>query len=139
MAKSSAHVDRAVRIELLRAKAALEREALVSSVVGAGRDLTPSALAKDVWPRLASMKGTTIAMQAYHLLRRYPIVGSSLSALALKGGGMLAGGGVMRLLKVAGLGFAGFKALRMVQEARSAPSARAQRDEATVQAARRTL
>jgi hypothetical protein len=85
MAKSR-HIDRAVRIELLRARAALEREALVISVVEAGQSLTPRSLFSSIWPRVAAANGSRMAMQAFGLLRRYPMVGSSLSALAFGGG-----------------------------------------------------
>jgi hypothetical protein len=95
----SPHVDRAVRIELLRARAALEREALVVSVVEAGQSLSPRSLFSSVWPRVAAANSSRLAMQAFGLLRRYPVIGSGLSTLVFGGskktGLLKLGGGLL--------------------------------------------
>ncbi len=111
MAKSPA-VERAVRIELLRAKAALEREILVERIVDAGESLRPRALLSSVWPAVASSKGPGIAMSALTLLRKYPVVGSSLSAMALRGGKKLG------WLKAAGGLWLGWRILTAMRDAK---------------------
>jgi hypothetical protein len=95
----SAHVDRAVRIELLRARAALEREAFVVSVVEARQSLSPRSLFSSVWPRVAAANSSRLAMQALGLMRRYPVIGSGLSTLVFGGtkktGLLKLGGGLL--------------------------------------------
>jgi hypothetical protein len=113
----SPNVDRAVRIELLRARAALEREALVISVVHAGESITPRALFAGVWPRVAAANSSRLAMQAFNVLRRYPVVGSCVSRLIF-GGTKKTG-----LLKLAGgvlVGWRILSALRTSKENRVA-------------------
>jgi len=87
MTKRSPAVDRAVRIELLRARAAIERESLAQGIVSAGRKLEPAALLKSFLPGLASGGASRWAMQAIGLARRYPLISSSLSAMFMRGGG----------------------------------------------------
>lgn len=96
MSKPSPVVDRAVRIELLRARAAIERESLAQGIEEASRTLQPMALLKDFLPSLASNNASRMAMQAVGLARRYPIISSTLSAL------FMGGGKRSKLLKVAG-------------------------------------
>ena len=103
MARHSADVDRQVRIELLRARAAIEREALAHSIAEAGQSLEPSALLRGLWPRLSRGNTSQLLWQGFNLVRRYPMVTSSLSAFIM-GGGKRAG-----LLKVAGGMLAGWK------------------------------
>lgn len=90
MAKRSPLHDHARRIELLRARAALEREALVADMSNAARQLTPANALRHFMPGRGRMTGSTavasgLAMQAFRLWRQYPMVGSALSALALGG------------------------------------------------------
>jgi hypothetical protein len=89
MAKLSPVIDRAVRIELLRARAALEREELVQNVADLGVSLSPSHLVKGLLPGgLGGLGGggaSRLALQAFTLARRYPVVLSSLSAVFLGG------------------------------------------------------
>lgn len=107
MGRSSPAVDRAVRIELLRAKAALERETFVVNVASVGRNLTPGNAMRGLWPGVMEAArasgGTNMAMQAFNLWRRYPMVGSTLSAL------VLGGGRKSHLLKAIVVGVAGWK------------------------------
>jgi hypothetical protein len=105
MAKRQQHTDRAVHIQLLRARAALEREALVESVVQVGESLRPSSLLHSVWPKMRAAGGSRTALQAFTLLRRYPMVASSLSALVMgKGRGL-------KLLKLGGIAWAAVQML----------------------------
>lgn len=116
MAKRSPQVDREVRIELLRAKAALEREALAYDIAYAGESLKPANALRSLWPAAGQFAGQfsgqsgnvpRIAMQAYQLFRQYPMIGSGLSAVLLQGGRKT------RIAKVAVLGLVGWKLLSM--------------------------
>ncbi|WP_233233714.1 hypothetical protein [Bordetella sp. LUAb4] len=118
--KLSPAIDRAVRMELLRAKAAVEREALLHNLAEAGVALSPTHLMRSVLP--SSLQGlvggggpggggsSKIAMQAFTLLRRYPMVLSSVSALFLKGNKK------SKLLKLAAGALVGWQALRVWRE-----------------------
>ncbi|SAI65690.1 Uncharacterised protein [Bordetella ansorpii] len=117
MARITPAVERQVRIEMLRARAALERETLAQRLIETGHDLAPSNLIRGLLPSsLAGLvsgggakTGASMLWQAVSLARRYPIVSSTLSSVLL-GGGKRRG-----LLKVAGAGLAGwqlFKAWR---------------------------
>lgn len=99
MAKSSLSVERAVRLECLRVNAALEREVLAQSIVQASRHLQPGALLKSLLPSFASAQGSRVAWQVLNVLRRYPIVSSTLSAW------LMGKGRRFRLLRLAGAGF----------------------------------
>ncbi len=96
MSKPSPIVDRAVRIELLRARAAIERESVAQGIAEVGRTMAPVALMKAFLPGLASSNASRLALQAVGLARRYPIISSSLSAL------FMGGGKSSKLLKVGG-------------------------------------
>ncbi|OZI31404.1 hypothetical protein CAL29_26205 [Bordetella genomosp. 10] len=112
--KLSPAVDRAVRLELLRAKAAVEREALVHNLAEAGVALSPSHLLRSVLPGslqgLASGGSSKLAWQAFNLLRRYPMVMSSVSAL------VMGGSKKSKLLKLAAGALVGWQALRVWRE-----------------------
>src|SRR3546814_5917573 len=83
MAKqASAGKLREVRIELLRARAAIQRQALGNSVRNLGHDLTPSALLKSVLPGSGGRKGPTDWLaEGIGLIKRYPFIVSTASAL----------------------------------------------------------
>jgi len=83
MAKPMPTVDRVVRLEHLRVRAALEREALAQNIAQVSRNLQPGNLFKSMLPRFISGQVPRLAWEAFHLLRRYPIVTSSLSALVM--------------------------------------------------------
>ncbi|CAM4083270.1 hypothetical protein [Bordetella tumulicola] len=109
MAKSPTAMDRAVRIELLRARAALERESLAQDIAAASRSVRPGSLLKRWLPSLAKGNVSRLMWQGFTLARRYPFVSSTLSALIM-GRGKRAG-----LFKLAGgalLGWQAFKAWR---------------------------
>ncbi|MFC4278682.1 hypothetical protein [Achromobacter aloeverae] len=115
--KLSPAIDRAVRLELLRAKAAVEREALVHHLAEAGVALSPSHLVRNMLP--ASLKGlagggggSRLAWQVFGLLRRYPMVLSSASAL------VMGGNRKSKLLKLAAGALVGWQALRVWREKR---------------------
>jgi uncharacterized membrane protein YebE (DUF533 family) len=85
MNKLSPEVDRQVRIELLRARAAVEREALVHNVAGVMQSLSPSHLIKGLVPRMGAGNMPAMAWQAFSMVRRYPVITSTLSAVFLRG------------------------------------------------------
>jgi hypothetical protein len=113
MNKLSPAVDRQVRVELLRARAAVEREALVHNVAGLAESLSPAHLVRGLMPRLGLGLGgggkmrnmPMLAWQAFSMVRRYPIIASSLSAVFLRGKRS-------RLLKLASLGVVGWQVYR---------------------------
>ena len=107
----SPSIDRAVRIELLRARAAIERESLAQGIASAGRKLEPASLLKSLLPGLASSNASRWALQAIGLARRYPLVSSSLSAMFMRGGKRF------RLLKVAAGALVGWQLWKTWQEA----------------------
>ena len=73
--------ERALQIELVRARAALERQAVARSVRNMGEELTPGGLLRSVFPRAASRSAADWVFQAIALTRRYPLLASSASAL----------------------------------------------------------
>lgn len=80
--KPSAARLREVRIELLRARAALERQTLGTSIRHLGQDLKPSALLRSLLPGSVSRKRPTDWLfQGLSLMRRYPFMVSTVSAL----------------------------------------------------------
>ena len=105
MNKLSPEVDRQVRIELLRARAAVEREALLHNVTGLTQSLSPAHLIKSLMPRLGATNMPGLALQAFSLVRRYPIITSSLSAVFLRGKRS-------RLMKLAGAAAVGWQVYR---------------------------
>lgn len=109
--KAFSSIDRAVRIELLRARAAIERESLAQGIASAGRKLEPASLLKSLLPGLASSNASRWALQAIGLARRYPLVSSSLSAMFMRGGKRF------RLLKVAAGALVGWQLWKTWQEA----------------------
>ena len=112
MSKRSPTVDRAVRIELLRARAAIERESLAQNIVTTGRKLEPASIIRGLLPRLASGGASRWALQAITLARRYPLVSSSLSTLLMRGGKRF------KLLKVAGGALVGWQLYKLWQSSR---------------------
>lgn len=77
--------ERAVRIELLRVRASLERQTLSSQVHSLGQDLSPGNLWNSVKPSSLSMGG--VVSNALSLSRRYPFLLSGASALLSSLGG----------------------------------------------------
>ncbi|MFY0480831.1 hypothetical protein [Achromobacter marplatensis] len=112
MSKRSPTVDRAVRIELLRARAAIERESLAQGIISTGRRLEPSSIIRGLLPRLASGGASRWALQAITLARRYPLVSSSLSTLLMRGGKRF------KLLKIAGGALVGWQLYKLWQSSK---------------------
>ncbi|CAM3477736.1 DUF3318 domain-containing protein [Bordetella sputigena] len=105
MSKLSPEVDRQVRIELLRARAAVERQSLVHNVAALTQSLSPSHLIKGLVPRIGAGNMPGLAWQAFTLARRYPIITSTLSTVFLRGKRS-------RLLKLGTLAVVGWQAYR---------------------------
>ncbi|ALM84737.1 hypothetical protein [Bordetella sp. N] len=136
--KLSPAVDRAVRMELLRAKAAVEREALVHNLAEAGVALSPTHMVRSVLPPslrglvggsrsgghgggglsglISGAGGKQLAFQAFTLLRRYPMVLSSASAL------LLGGNKKSKFLKLAAGALVGWQAFRVWKEKEGSPA-----------------
>jgi len=83
MAKSPSKARlREVKIELLRARAAIERQTLGNSLRHLGQDLKPAALVRGLLPAsVSSKKPTDWLFQGVRLARRYPFILSTASAL----------------------------------------------------------
>ena len=75
--------DRQLRIELLRARAAIERQTLGRSACDLANSLTPSAMVKGFLSRSGLRRGPSdLLLQGLGLLRKYPFLLSSLSTVA---------------------------------------------------------
>lgn len=77
--------ERAVRIELLRVRASLERQTMSSQIHSLGEDLSPGNLWNSVKPSGLSMGG--VVTSALSLSRRYPFLLSGASAVLSSFGG----------------------------------------------------
>lgn len=76
--------DRAVRIELLRARAAIERQSMAHGIHELGQSFTPRGLLDAVLPSRSRGKRRSpsqLLLQAFSMSRRYPMVLSLGSAL----------------------------------------------------------
>lgn len=73
--------ERALKIELLRARAALERQSMARGVRDLGQALTPRAMLRSAFPKASSKSPTDWIFQALTLTRRYPLLASSVSAV----------------------------------------------------------
>ncbi|HWK72623.1 hypothetical protein [Pollutimonas sp. M17] len=81
MKPTSPAKERALKIELLRARAALERQSMARSVQNLGVAFTPRGLLRSVFPRASSKSPSDWIFQALTLTRRYPLLASSVSAV----------------------------------------------------------
>lgn len=84
----SAH-DRALQIELVRARAAIERQNLRHNVCDLMQAVRPGALLRNAIPEFSGSKGGSLLNWAFNLLslsRRYPLLTTGASAL-LSGAG----------------------------------------------------
>ena len=77
--------QRAVRIELLRVRASLERQAMSSQIHALGQDLSPGNLWNNVKPSGFSVGG--LVSNALSWSRRYPFLLSGASAVLSSFGG----------------------------------------------------
>ncbi|KAA0890238.1 hypothetical protein [Pusillimonas sp. ANT_WB101] len=83
--KPNRHIsDRSVQIELVRARAALERQSVVHAVRNLSASMKPRAIARSAFPQLTGRSLAGWALQAVALTRRYPLLASTASA-ALSG------------------------------------------------------
>lgn len=77
--------DRALRIELLRARAAMERQSVAHGVQHLGASLTPRGLLESFLPKSRSRgprkSPSDLLLQAFSVSRRYPMILSLGSAL----------------------------------------------------------
>lgn len=81
MKQSWSSKERALHIEVIRARAALERQNLASNVKVLSQSLTPGALVKGLFFRKSSRSPADFLFKAFTLTRRYPLLASSVSAL----------------------------------------------------------
>lgn len=81
MSKSLTGKDREIQIELVRVRAALERDNLRRGVSDLGHSLRPSALMHAAFPRASSRSASDWVFQAVRLIRRYPLLASGASTL----------------------------------------------------------
>ncbi len=81
MSKPSSTRDRALRIELLRARAAIERQSVAHGVHELGSSLTPRGLLESFFPRSRGKSPSDLLFRALTLSKRYPMMLSLGSAL----------------------------------------------------------
>ena len=81
MSKLSPGRERAVRIELLRARAAIERQSMSQSLHRLSDSLTPRGLIESFFPRARRTSPSDLLMRAFSVSRRYPMILSLGSAL----------------------------------------------------------
>ncbi|SHI15327.1 hypothetical protein [Pollutimonas bauzanensis] len=81
MKKSLSAKERALQVELMRARAALERQSLARDLNGLSQSMRPAALMHALFPRLSSRKPSDWLFQALALSRQYPLLASGASAL----------------------------------------------------------
>jgi hypothetical protein len=106
MRRSSSFSDRQARIELLRTRAALEREALAAQLAGITRAWRPGLLLRAALAGLSvGKKGgwSALPAQVVDLVKRYPVLGSTLSSLLL---GRI---GSQSIVRAATIGLAGWE------------------------------
>ncbi|HEY9572283.1 MAG TPA: hypothetical protein VIR76_04100 [Pusillimonas sp.] len=81
MKPSSAAQERALKIELLRARAALERQSMARGTQNLVQALTPRSMLHSLFPKASAKSPTDWVFQALKLARRYPLLASSASAV----------------------------------------------------------
>lgn len=73
--------ERALQIELLRARAILERQAMVRAACDVTDSLTPRSIWRSFFPRASSRSPSDWLIKGLALTRRYPLLTSGVSAL----------------------------------------------------------
>lgn len=73
--------ERELRIEMVRARAAIERQSMARSVSELGNSLQPRAIVRSLFPKVSSRSATDWIFHALTLTRRYPLLASSVSAV----------------------------------------------------------
>lgn len=72
---------RSVQIELVRARAALERQSVVHAVRSLGVSMQPRVIARQAFPRLTGRSLAGWALQVVAMTRRYPLLASTASTV----------------------------------------------------------
>ncbi len=106
MRRSSSSANRQARIELLRTRAALERETLARQLARVTQAWRPGLLLRAALAGLSvGKKGgwSALPAQVVDLVKRYPVLGSTLSSLLL---GKI---GSQSILRAATIGLAGWE------------------------------
>lgn len=106
--------DMQARKELLLARSSIERMELGAHLHQIREAIKPANVLKSVWPGSrggGSGGGVATAMQAWRLLRRYPIVSSAAPMLLAR----VRPRGIFRLFKVGGIAFAAYQAFKFWQ------------------------
>ena len=112
MRRSSSFSDRQARIELLRTRAALERETLARQLARVTQAWRPGLLLRTALAGLSiGKKGgwSAVPGQVVDLVKRYPVVGSTLSSLLL---GRIGSQGIVRAATIGLAGWELYKAWR---------------------------
>ncbi len=100
----SPEVERAVRLELLRARAAVERESFLFHATRLGDSLDP----RNLIGRMTQTKGASFLFQGFDFAKRYPFVTSTLSTLLF--------GRFSRLAKFGGIALTLWQAFMVAQK-----------------------
>jgi len=112
MRRSSSSADRQARIELLRTRAALERETLAGQLARVTQAWRPGLLLRAALAGLSvGKKGgwSAVPAQVVGLIKRYPVLGSTLSSLML---GRIGSQGIVRAVTIGLAGWELYKAWR---------------------------
>lgn len=97
--------DIEARKELLLARSSIERMELAAHLHQIREAAAPAQMLKAILPGVGGRGGMAAAMQAWRVLRRYPLVSSAASMLLAR----VRLGGVFRLLKTGGFVLAGYQ------------------------------
>jgi hypothetical protein len=112
MRRSSSSADRQARIELLRTRAAIERETLARQLARVTQAWRPGLLLRAALSGLSvGKKGgwSGLPAQLAGLLKRYPLLSSTLSSLLL---GKIGSAGIVRAATIGLAGWELYKAWR---------------------------
>jgi hypothetical protein len=110
MAQTSASVERQLRIELLRTRAAIERAALGRHAAEIGQALKPRQLVHTLLPGLDSKGGTaSLLTRVVDTARRHPMITSALPSFLL---------GKSRIVRVAALALTGWQFYKAWRDSR---------------------
>jgi hypothetical protein len=119
MRRSSSLSDRQARIELLRTRAALERETLARQLARATQAWRPGLLLRAALAGLGvGKKGgwSALPAQVVALIKRYPVLGSTLSSLLL---GKIGSQSIVRVVTIGLAGWELYKAWRGGRETKA--------------------
>lgn len=108
MPQHNAAFDRQVRIELLRTRAALERETLARRIREAGHDLAPRQLVRSTLASVTGKAEGSMLSQLASTAMRHPVISSALPSLLLG----KTGGRAMRAVAIGLTGWQLYKAWR---------------------------